>query len=282
MQVPYERADTPVACYTVSTARQAGWTCDIGLDTRRSVSYVYSSAHIDDTPAERALRDYVGPAARDLSVRQFRFESGYREIQWRNNCVAIGHAAGCFEPLEATDSVLVEAAAALIAQNFPWTGEFDAAARQFNRVMAPLHRRVRDFLKLHYCLTQRSDSAFWRDNTQSASIPEILQDLLERWRYRPPQNVDFNPDIDVFSEFSWQFVLYGMGFETDLSAEAAAFRSRARARREFADITREARQVAEVLPSHRELLTQAYGCGFCGQVRPWDARPSGGARRKPD
>ena len=121
MQVPYERPDTPIASYTISTAHEAGWTWDIGLDTRRGVGYVYSSAHSDDERAERVLRDYIGSAADGRTVRAFKFEAGYRETSWHANCVAIGLAGGFFEPLEATGIVFIEVAAILALINKPWT-----------------------------------------------------------------------------------------------------------------------------------------------------------------
>ena len=90
IQVPYEQPGDPVASYTVSTAHEAGWTWDIGLDSRRGIGYVYSSAHTEDARAEQVLRDYVATAANNIPVRKIQFESGYRETSWYRNCVAIG------------------------------------------------------------------------------------------------------------------------------------------------------------------------------------------------
>lgn len=266
MQVPYARADAPIACYTISTAQEAGWTWDIGLDARKGVGYVYSSAHSDDARAEQVLRKYVGRPGETLNARNFKFEAGYRETQWLKNCVAIGLAAGFFEPLEATGILFIEVAAILLAHLFPWNGELEVAARQFNRIMSSRYRRVQDFLKMHYCLTRRTDTAFWRDNTRNESIPQSLQELLERWRFRPPESLDFDLNIDSFSESSWQFVLYGMGFHTDLSAKAATYRFEDQARVEFAAIERDSRRAASLLPSHRELVTQVYKHGFHRQA----------------
>jgi tryptophan 7-halogenase len=118
-------------------------------------------------------------------------------------CVAIGLSAGFFEPLEATGILFIEVAALLLAQVFPWNGELEVAARQFNRIMSSRYRRVQDFLKMHYCLTRGTDTAFWRDNTRTESIPESLQELLERWRFQPPESLDFDLNVDSFSESSW-------------------------------------------------------------------------------
>lgn len=258
IQVPDTRPDAPIASYTLATAQESGWTWDIGLDSRRGVGYVYSSGHSEDERAERVLREHIGPQADSLDVRAFRFQVGYRETQWLKNCVAIGPAAGFCEPLEATGILFIEVAATLLTRLFPWNGELEVAARQFNRIMSSRYRRVQDFLKLHYCLTRRTDTAFWRDNTRSESIPETLQDLLDRWHFRPPESLDFDPNVDSFSESSWQSVLYGMGFQTDLSAQSAVYSSYEQARKEFAAIERASIRAVSLLPSHRDLLTQLY------------------------
>jgi tryptophan halogenase len=78
------------------------------------------------------------------------------------------------------------------------------------------------FLKLHYCLSQRHEP-FWRDNAEAASIPERLADLLEQWRYRPPARFDFILDLETFAFFNYQYILYGMGFKTDLTPGRASF-----------------------------------------------------------
>jgi flavin-dependent dehydrogenase len=257
MQVPYGQPDRPVASYTVSTAHEAGWTWDIGLDARRGIGYVYSSAHTDDSRAEDVLRAYVGEAAHGLSARRIRFEAGYREISWHKNCVAIGLSGGFFEPLEATGIILAEVAAATLARLFPWHGDLDVAARQFNRLMVRRYERALAFIKAHFSLSGRRDSPFWRDNVAAASVPDELHDLLARWRHRVPAEIDFDPNVDMFTESSWQYVLYGMGYETDLSLRAGVYKYHREAGEAFAEIRRQAQFACRSLPSHRELLQSA-------------------------
>ncbi|MDE1146181.1 MAG: tryptophan 7-halogenase [Azospirillaceae bacterium] len=262
MQVPYDRPDAPIPSYTRATAHEAGWTWDIGLENRRGTGYVYSSDHTDDARAEEVLRGYLGAASEGKTARAFRFEAGYRPKPWVRNCVAIGLASGFLEPLESTGIVQVEVAAALLTTLFPWAGEMETAARQFNRVMLQRYERAIDFLKMHYCLTQRTDSAFWRDNADAATVPDSLADLLDRWRHRPPDALDFDLNIDTFTDSSWQFVLYGMGYKTDLRAKAGAFRFMDEAKREFAAIRQQADRALTLLPRHRDLVAQIYRHGL--------------------
>lgn len=257
IQLPYETEDAPIASYTISTAQEAGWTWDIGLTTRRGVGHVYSSAHTNDARAEEMLMRYCGPAAKDLSLRKIRFEAGYREINWHKNCVAIGLSSGFFEPLEATGIVFTEVAAVMLATLFPWGGETETAARQFNDIMRRRYERARDFIKLHYCLTERRDSAFWRDNADPASNTDSLRELLDRWRFRPPDAIDCDANIDIFTEPSWQYVLYGMGWRTDMSQKAGALRYPDEARAAFAEIRRQGDFAVGALPTNRELVRYA-------------------------
>jgi glycine/D-amino acid oxidase-like deaminating enzyme len=262
IQVPYARPDDPIASYTISTAQKSGWTWDIGLEERRGTGHVYSSAHTDADEAERVLRGYIGSAAEELEARRFRFEAGYREVNWHKNCVAVGLSSGFFEPLEATGIVFSEVAAALIANLFPWAGDFETSARQFNLNMKRRYERALDFIKLHYCLSERRDSPFWIDNVDPASMTDSLAELLDRWRHRPPNEMDVDPNVDIFTESSWQYVLYGMGWKTDLSARAGMFRFHDEAREAFAQIRAQGDYAVRALPSNRELVNYAHRGAF--------------------
>ena len=261
-QVPYAERDAAIRPYTLATAQEAGWVWDIGLDTRRGVGYVYSANHIGDDEAETALRRYLGADGEKCDVRKLTFEAGYRETSWQKNCVAIGLSSGFFEPLEATGIVLIEAAASLVASLFPWSRDYEVSARQYNRLMTRRYERTRDFIKLHYCLSSRRDSAFWRDNVDEARMPDSLVELLERWKFRPPSELDIDQTIDFFPEASWQFVLYGMDWVTDLRPKAGVFRYADDARAAFAEVSRQGAFAVANLPSNRQLVEAAKSKSF--------------------
>jgi tryptophan halogenase len=254
LQVPYPAADTTIPSYTISTAHAAGWTWDIGLHRRRGIGYVYSSRHTSDEQAERVLRRYVGAAGAALTPRALKLETGYRETQWIGNCVAVGLAAGFLEPLESSGIGLIETAAYLIGYLLPADGDLAPAARQFNEMMCARFERVVDFLKLHYAVTRRDDTAFWRDNADPSSWPPTLRDKLALWRSRPPHRLDFIVDLEMYPPSSWQYVLYGMGYQTDLAHARPAWPRAAEARQEFAMIAQVAQRAIVDLPDHRALV----------------------------
>lgn len=255
VQVPYESEDSPIACHTISTAQSAGWIWDVGLPTRRGTGHVYSSAHISDDEAERELRDYLGPVAKDLTVRKIPIRSGHRETFWKGNCVAVGLAAGFLEPLESSSIVLTELSAKMIAEQMPACREvMDVVAKRFNATTHYRWGRIIDFLKLHYVLTKRTDTDFWRDNVRPETVPDRLQDLLTLWRYQSPGFHDeFDRVEEVFPAASYQYVLYGMNYRTDVEAAALAPDATLadRARRENEVLTGRLRLK---LPRHRALI----------------------------
>jgi len=255
IQVPYETGDNPLATHTISTAQSAGWIWDIGLPTRRGVGHVFSSNHLSEEEAERELRTYIGPAAKDLSARKIKFRSGHREVIWKRNCVAIGMAAGFIEPLESSAIVLAELSAKLIAEHLPSCREvMDIIARRFNETTLYRWGRIIDFLKLHYVLTKRRDTGFWEENVLPETIPDRLQDLLTLWRYQAPWFHDeFDRVEEVFPAASYQYVLYGMGFTTEVEPDALAGDANLaeRARRENA---RHTERMRTGLPRHRDLI----------------------------
>src|SRR4029077_14953186 len=211
--------------------------------------------HINEEAAREELARYVGHAIEGLSVRKIPIRAGHRENFWRINCAAMVLAAIYLEPLEASAIVLVELSAKLIAEQMPANREImDIVAARFNEVTHYRWGRIIDFLKLHYVLTKREDSAFWRDNVDPATIPDRLKNLLRLGKYQSPWFFDeFDRLEEVFPAASYQYVLYGMGFRTEVGPmdNADTESTAMRLLRENAAMTQKLRSQ---LPKNRELL----------------------------
>jgi flavin-dependent dehydrogenase len=262
VQVPRDDSDEPIASTTRSTARNAGWIWDIGLPTRRGVGYTYSSRHSTDEAAEGELRQYLSATAgaefsRSCTPRKIRFRPGYREQFWHRNCVAIGLSAGFVEPLEASALVMIELSARMLSDLMPPDRDvMDIVAARFNRKFRGHWERIIEFLKLHYVLSARSDTAYWRDHRESGSIPQALSDSLQLWRYHCPWHGDQAHADDLFSTASYQYVLYGMdfvseGFGDTVSADPDGMK---RANSLFAQNARDTQKMLAGLPANRELI----------------------------
>jgi len=266
VQTPYPAPDSPVASHTISTAQKGGWIWDIGLQERRGIGHVYSSAHCDDESAARALRAYLAETGADpdaLSFRQITIEPGHREHFWERNCVAVGLSAGFLEPLEASAILLIEIAAQFIGEQMPASREaMDIVARRYNTTFLYRWERIIDFLKLHYVLSKREDDAFWLDNRRPETIPESLQDLLHLWRHQPPWHDDFDRAVEVFPAASYQYVLYGMGFQTAHNPRGLASARASRSRDLVARNSAETDAMLRALPTNRDLLRKVAQYGL--------------------
>jgi flavin-dependent dehydrogenase len=252
VQVPYPTPDTPIASQTTSTAQSCGWIWDIGLPTRRGIGYVYSSAHCSDDEAEAALRAYVGDAEIP-APRRIGFDPGYRARFWERNVVAIGLSAGFIEPLEASALALVELSAAWLADDLPATrAQMDTIAARFNEAFIYRWERIIDFLKLHYVLSKRTDSAYWLDHRTAHTQPPRLRELLALWRTRTPSRRDFPRIEEIFPSASWQYILYGMGFRPESTPRASDLPERAD--QYFREAARLTARMLPLLPANRDML----------------------------
>ncbi len=207
-------SDEPIASATLSTATGAGWIWDIGLQSRRGVGHVYSSAHSDEDKAITTLLGYIRSSGHDANegdVRKIPIAAGYRQMPWIKNCVALGLAMGFVEPLEASSIMMTELGAQLIASllSFDRT-EMAYAASQFNQRATMRWEEILDFIKLHYVLSRR-DEPFWRDNRLPHTISDRLREWLTVWAHRPPAADDFYLAADTFPLESYNYVLNGMG-----------------------------------------------------------------------
>lgn len=258
-QVPYGEESTAIASATVATAKSAGWTWDIGLSTRRGVGYVYSSTHITHEQAESELRAHIAASighkkAEELTTRKLPIHAGYRQKFWHKNCVAIGMSAGFIEPLEASALALVELSANMIRDELPLTREsMDIVSARFNEIFNYRWERIVDFLKLHYVLTQRRDTEYWRDAASPETMSDELRKMLLLWRYRPPYHKDLIHGEEIFPSPSYQYVLYGMGFLPEIMLEKSSDNIEVGLSNIKENLDR-ARKYLALLPSNRQLI----------------------------
>ena len=265
-QVPYSDPGAQIASVTRSTAQTSGWIWDIGLQSRRGVGYVHSAAHISEDEAVSSVLDYVkhsdeGVDVGQLNVRVIPFEASRRRQAWVKNCVAVGLSAGFIEPLEASSIALIEQAANRLCQVLPLAADdYEAEARAFNEQMNRQWAQVEEFLQLHYVLSQRSESAYWRDVRSEERVLPELSEKLKKWRRHPVWHADAPRFDELFPSASYQYVLYGMlGRHISPQTHRRSFQSvRDRADSVLHEV-KERSNVVQSLPGNREFLNALLG-----------------------
>lgn len=263
VQVPYENAEDPIASCTVATANGSGWIWDIGLSSRRGVGAVYASAFSNEADAEQQLRTYLGlDQNATLNARSLQFTPGYRAVCWKNNCMAIGMAAGFIEPLEASALALIETMASALAEQLPPTrATLPLIAQRMNRLHQQQWQQVIEFLKLHYVVSHREDSPYWRAHRDASSIPSELQEKLALWRHRAPSDADISQKRPLFPAASYQYVLYGMGFDTANPVYIKPSQQR-KALTLFDENRKRTHELLRTLPNNRTLINKVRQFGF--------------------
>jgi tryptophan halogenase len=199
----------PLAPYTRSTARKAGWQWRIPLQHRIGNGYVYASSLLsDEEAAEALLASLDGEALAD--PRPVRFRPGRRLKAWDKNVVAIGLSSGFLEPLESTSIHLIQTGIHRLLAMFPAAGFSQADIDEYNLQARTEYEDVRDFIIAHYKVTRRAGDPFW-DHVRTMDVPDTLNDRFEL--FRSSGRFFKHNAQELFAEESWVQVLLGQGFE---------------------------------------------------------------------
>jgi tryptophan halogenase len=136
-----------------------------------------------------------------------RFKPGQREKTWSHNCVAIGLSSGFLEPIESTSIHLIQRGIIRLMQMFPTEGVSQADVEEYNRQAWSEIEHIRDFIILHYHVTNRSDTPYWRD-ARNMEVPPGLRHRIALFR---ETGRVFRIPNELFAENSWIQVLLGQG-----------------------------------------------------------------------
>jgi tryptophan 7-halogenase len=239
----------PIGPYTRATAAEAGWMWRIPLQHRAGNGHVYASRFLSDEAALAQLLAQLD-AEPMAEPRQLRFVPGKRRRQWVGNTVAIGLAAGFLEPLESTSIHLIQVGIETLLDLFPGSAPDPLDASEFNRRMDLEYDRVRDFIILHYCATQRDDSALWR-HVRTMALPDSLEEKLELFRGR---GVVQTYRHGMFQEPSWLAVYAGQNIVPDHGDPSVEAVSLAEIEDRVAAVAGDVAAAARRLRTHADLL----------------------------
>jgi len=198
----------PLLPYTKSSARPAGWQWRIPLQHRTGNGHVFCDDYMSvDEATSILLGSLDGAQLGDPKV--LKFTTGRREKLWAKNCIAMGLASGFMEPLESTSIHMVQSDVNRLISLFPRDGINIADVDEYNRQAAYETERIRDFLILHYKLTRRADTPFWK-YVRDMDVPETLTEKIALFQ---SHGRVFRDREDLFKESSWTQVMMGQGPE---------------------------------------------------------------------
>ncbi|MBT4855194.1 MAG: tryptophan 7-halogenase [Luminiphilus sp.] len=209
LAVQTENVQPPIP-YTRSIAHEAGWQWRIPLQHRTGNGLVYCSKFWSRDEAEAKLRGNLeGELVTD--PRPIKFQTGTRRRHWVKNCVAVGLSSGFMEPLESTSIHLIQRSIVRFMQMFPSDGVRQPDIEEFNNQMKFEIENIRDFIILHYHVTNRTDTPFWR-HCRTMEIPESLQHRIDLFK---ETGRVFKVPTELFGENSWTQVMLGQGLSPE-------------------------------------------------------------------
>jgi len=256
-QIPCEEADYEIPPYTTATAQTAGWVWDIGLKNRRGTGYVYSSTHQSADEAEATYRKYIGPKADNMPIRSLNMNIGYRKKQWVKNCIAVGLSGGFLEPLESTGIHMIEVALPMLVQMLPRYFKGGKPQDRYNEIMETQYEIVVDFIKLHYYLSSRQDSQFWRDNTSDHTATKDLIKKVKSWEEGYPNIYDLKYIHSIFDHSSYQYVFFGMGRRPKTTIDLGECNVDL-ASKTFDNVHKAFLKAQTILPDHKKLINRIH------------------------
>lgn len=192
--------------YTRSIARDSGWQWQIPLQNRTGNGFVFCSKYMTDEEAKQTLLDNIeGELLNEPKV--IKYKTGTRRKHWNKNCIAVGLSSGFIEPLESTGIHLFQRAIVRLMLMFPSKGINQSDIDEFNTQAREEADNIKDFIILHYHLTDREDSPFWR-YCKNMEVPESLKHRMKL--FKESAQVYKKAD-ELFGETSWIQVMMGQG-----------------------------------------------------------------------
>ena len=235
--------------YTRSIAHGFGWQWRIPLQHRVGNGIVFSSRHVDQDQAIEALQDNVEGEAL-MKPRVLRFTPGQRKQVWKGNCVAVGLASGFLEPIESTSIHLIQRAIVRLMQMFPTDGIAQSDIDEYNQQAATEVEHIRDFIILHYKVTNRADTLYWRQ-ARDMTVPASLQHRIDLFRQTGRV---FRVPNELFAENSWIQVMIGQGIMPLQHHQSADLMGDAELSHFLGSIKGAVDKTVSQLPSHQQYV----------------------------
>jgi tryptophan halogenase len=234
--------------YTRSIAHGSGWRWRIPLQTRMGNGLVYSSQHISHEAAKDELLGCIEAPIKEPKVN--RFQTGMRKKQWNKNCVSVGLSGGFLEPLESTSIYFIQRNLIRLVQLFEGSVVSPSVIDEFNSQSRKEMESVRDFIILHYKVTDREDTPFWQ-YCKNMSVPDELQHRIDLFK---ETGRVFKKDHELFNDFGWAQIMMGQGLIPDSYHPFVDEMSKKELADFLSSVENSVARFVSDLPSHKEFI----------------------------
>jgi len=161
-RIPYTNKEKELVGYTNCTAIENGWVWNIPLWSRIGTGYVYSDKFVSDEDALKEFKKHL--KKENLEFKNIKMRVGIHKRLWVKNVCAIGLAAGFIEPLESNGLFSVHEFLLKLIRNLQREKVSQWDKDNFTFQAKLLFREFAEFVALHYALSHRNDTPYWKAN----------------------------------------------------------------------------------------------------------------------
>ncbi len=181
-RIPYKDKRKELVPYTNCTAIDNGWVWNIPSWERIGTGYVYSNKFITDEEALEEFKKYLDEKGSDYSNSEFKnikMRVGIHDRLFVKNVCAIGLSAGFIEPLESNGLLsvhefLINLIKVMKRGNADTISQWDRD--NFNVECKRFFDEFTEFVSMHYALSHRDDTKYWREVSNRSFIDNRLSD----------------------------------------------------------------------------------------------------------
>ena len=143
-----------------------------------------------------------------------------------------------------------------LVQLFPFGGISEAVVNRYNELSRHELEAIRDFIVLHYKLTERDDSGFW-NYCREMEIPDSLGERIELFREHA---LAYQAADELFRVDSWVQVMLGQRLEPRSWHKFGQLMTQQQRRQALTDLKTNIAKAVAGMPAHQAFLDQ-----YCGE-----------------
>ncbi len=228
-KIPYSDKPEELVNYTDCWSMPNGWVWTIPLWDRMGSGYVYSSKFVDDETALQEYKDHILKKydlrfmvrsfdMDDLEFNFIKIKHGKHKKAWVKNVVGIGLSYGFIEPLEST-GLLTAHENIICLINALERRKCDINLIDidgFNHFADYTIEQFKDFVAMHYVLSQRDDTPYWksiRENVKLISDDDLTSKIVKspRLYMETLHGANVTNNYDTF--LGTLYIANGMGYD---------------------------------------------------------------------
>jgi tryptophan halogenase len=207
-RIPYRNDEVEIQGYTNCTAIENGWCWNIPLFSRLGAGYVYSDKYVTPEEAKEEFKQYLMsdkmtvPRSKEdvdkLEFKDIKMRVGIHERTFVKNVVAIGLSAGFIEPLESNGLFSVHEFLFKLIDVLQRGSISQFDRDMYNVSVKDLFDNFAKFVALHYALSHREDSNYWKE----------INNKQFKDKYNAPYN-QYYGRTDAFFNLIWRYMENG-------------------------------------------------------------------------